>query len=74
MLRISHKQIECIGCDLCCQVAPNYWYMNEDGLAQLHSVVDVKGQFQMADGFEEDLEALKKAEEDCPVNIIKVTG
>ena len=72
MLRIIHKQPECIGCDVCCDVAPNYWFMNDEGLAELHTVLKIKGSLQFGEGFEEDLEALKDAEENCPVNIIRI--
>ena len=45
--------------------------MDEEGLAQLlHS--KQQGVFQIADGFEEDLEELKQAEEGCPVDIIHI--
>ena len=74
MLRIIHKQPECIGCDVCCDVAPNYWFMNEEGLAELHSIQKIKDSLQFGEGFEEDREALKEAEENCPVNIIRIEG
>ena len=72
MLRIIHKQPECIGCDLCCDVAPQYWFMNDDGLAELRTILKVKGNLRFAEGWDEDREALKEAEENCPVNIIRV--
>ncbi len=72
MLRIIHKQPECIGCDVCCDLAPNYWFMNEEGLAELHTILNSKGSLQFGEGFDEDLEALKEAEENCPVNIIRI--
>jgi len=45
--------------------------MDEDGIAQL---LDSKqqGVFQCGEGFEEDLDVLKKSEEGCPVNINNV--
>ena len=72
MLRIIHKKPDCIGCDVCCEVAPNYWFMNEEGLAELHNVLSVKDNMQFGEGWEEDREALKEAEESCPVNIIRI--
>ena len=45
--------------------------MDEDGLAQLlHSTQE--GVFQVAHGFEEDIEDLHRAEEGCPVDIIHI--
>ena len=74
MLRIIHKPLECIGCGLCCEVAPSYWYMNDDGLAELRNVLWVKDNLQFGEGWEEDADALRKAEESCPVNIIRIEG
>ena len=45
--------------------------MDEDGLAQLLESKQ-QGVFQLADGFDEDLEDLKRAEEGCPVDIISI--
>ncbi len=64
--------MECIGCMLCAEVAPNYWSMQEDGLAQLRSVTEVRQNLEWGEGFAEDHDILKEAEEGCPVDIIKV--
>jgi len=71
MIRIRHKVGECVGCRHCADTAPHYFEMDDDGIAQL---IESKkqGVFQYGKGFEEDLEALKKSEEGCPVNIIHV--
>tara|TARA_B110000037_G_scaffold169154_1_gene191712 strand:+ start:330 stop:554 length:225 start_codon:yes stop_codon:yes gene_type:complete len=74
MLSVRHKKIECIGCMVCVEAAPNYWHMDEDGMAQLNQVVSTRGHFEMADGFEEDLKVLKDAESECPVGIIQISG
>ena len=72
-IRIRHKRPECIGCDLCAQVAPQYWYMDEeDGLATLLNVTETRGQFSYADAFDSDLPILEEAARSCPVDIIKV--
>ena len=71
MIKIRHKKPECIGCKLCTDEAPQYFQMDDEGLAQLlHS--SQQGVFQIADGFDEDLEDLKRAEEGCPVDIIHI--
>ena len=71
MIKIRHKKPECIGCKLCADVAPQYFEMDEDGLAQLINGRQ-QGVFQVTDGFDEDLEDLKQAEEGCPVDIIYI--
>lgn len=71
MVKIRHKKPECIGCKLCADVAPQYFQMDEEGLAQLLGSSQ-QGVFQIADGFDEDLEDLIQAEEGCPVDIIHI--
>ena len=71
MIRIRHKKSECIGCKLCADVAPQYFVMDEDGLAQLENSHEV-GVFHTSEGFDEDREDLLQAEEGCPVDIIHI--
>jgi len=71
MIRIRHKVGECVGCRHCADTAPHYFEMDDDGIAQLIGSKQ-QGVFQCGEGFEEDLDALKKSEEGCPVNIIHV--
>ena len=72
MHQIRHKRIECIGCTVCAEIAPDYWFMDEDGMASLISKTKNVKYFEYAEGFGEDLEVLRKAEEACPVTIIKI--
>lgn len=72
MLKIQHKRPECIGCGLCAEQAPNYWTMSSDGLATLLDIKHKHNNFHYADGFEEDRDILVKAEQGCPVQIIKI--
>ena len=74
MLKIQHKRPECIGCGLCVEQAPQYWKMSSDGLATLHSITRKHNDFHYAEGFEEDREILKNAQEGCPVQIIKISN
>jgi len=71
MIRIRQKVSECVGCRHCADTAPHYFQMDDDGIAQLLNAT-TQGVFQIAEGFEEDLQALKESEEGCPVNIIHV--
>ncbi len=72
MFQIRHKRMECIGCDNCVSVAPAYWELQGDGLASLCAVSQREGEVELGVGFEEDLEVLRRAEEDCPVGIIRI--
>lgn len=68
---IRHKAIECIGCCLCEETAPHYFQMDENGMAQLLDGT-AEGVFFRALGLKVDEDALKEAEEGCPVDIIRV--
>lgn len=73
-VRIAHKKPECIGCALCAEVAPTYFQMDEEGEAQLVRVIRRDASFEYGEGFEDDREVLKQAEEGCPVDIIRIDG
>ena len=72
MLTIKHKRSACIGCAFCAEVAPNYWKMDEEGLAQLHQVLNTDEPFEIGQGFEDDRVALTEAAFHCPVSIIRL--
>ena len=71
MITIRHKKSECIGCNLCADIAPQYFEMDEDGMAHLLNSTQ-KGVFQVVGAFEEDFDDLDQCEEGCPVNIIHI--
>lgn len=69
---IIHHRKKCIGCHYCVDVAPDFFYMNEqDGKASLIDSVEKKGIFtvkvlpQLAD-------SVKQAQSVCPMKIIDV--
>lgn len=69
---LRHKPSECIGCDLCADTAPEYFEMNEDGMATLINIEKEHGVFTYTEALTVDLDVLEQAEEGCPVNIITV--
>ena len=71
MVKIRHKKPECVGCRLCADTAPQYFEMDDEGLAQLINSTN-QGVFQIAEGFDEDLADLEQCEEGCPVDIIHI--
>ena len=74
MLKIRHKRPLCIGCDMCVELAPTYFRMEDDGLATLLVVARQEGEFSWAEGFEDDRAVLLEAADECPVDIIEVEG
>lgn len=69
---IRHKVLECIGCCLCEETAPEYFRMDEDGMAQLIGS-EAEGVFNRAVGLKMDRPELEAAAEGCPVDIIRVS-
>ncbi len=70
-MKIRHKKDECIGCALCEQEAPEYFTMDDEGMAILIDSVK-QGAFHQRKGLEYDRASLTRAAEGCPVNIIHV--
>ncbi len=69
---VTHYRSKCISCGACALEAPQTWSMSEgDGYSCLSEAQD-KGQFWVGKINEEDLEDNKRAQQNCPVNIIKV--
>ncbi len=70
--KILHFKKDCISCGACAAIAPDYWEMDEEGMAHL------KGSKPVDSHFERDIEtgearaANQDAADCCPVNIIKV--
>jgi ferredoxin len=72
LIPIAHKRSECIGCGLCVETAPDYWFLNADGEAELHTVIRTQNKFEHTEGYAHDREVLLAAAEGCPVNIIRI--
>ena len=72
MLKIRHKAIECIGCAQCVEIAPDYWELDEDGMARLLNRTGVWREFSLGQGPEVDRRDLVRTGESCPVSIIEV--
>lgn len=69
---IAHKRCECIGCGLCIETAPDYWFMNVDGEAELRQILRHHQGFECGEGFTQDKALHLAAEEGCPVNVIRI--
>jgi ferredoxin len=71
-LVIRHKAIECIGCCLCEETAPQYFRMDDNGMAELIDG-EAEGLFYKVVGLKMDQAELSEAEEGCPVDIIRIS-
>ena len=73
MISITYYRKKCIGCNGCVEADPGRWRVSQkDGKCTLIGGKAKKGVFSARVG-EEELNSLKAASENCPVNIIKYT-
>lgn len=72
MTKILYYRDKCIGCCACVEVAPSFWRISEiDGKSDLMGSQNVKRVFiRLIDIV--NVEEIKKASLNCPVNIIKI--
>ena len=71
MISITYFRSKCIGCNGCVEADPNRWRVSKkDGKSILVGGKEKRGIFNVRVGNEE-LETLKAASDNCPVNIIK---
>ncbi len=70
--KVVHKREGCIGCNSCVTIAPQNWEMDKkSGKSRLINSKK-KRDLYVGEIFDCDVEANKKAEKACPMNIIKV--
>ena len=72
MTKILHYREKCIGCAICVEYAPNQWELSADGKAILKNS-ERKGETDILEIDESEIETNKMAERDCPTRIIKIT-
>lgn len=70
--KIIQYRDNCIGCNSCAENAPGNWEMDPiDGRANLKRATEKDGVF-IAEISELEIEANKKAAQDCPMGIIHI--
>ena len=70
--KIKHFKEECISCGACAAICPDFWEMDEEGLAQLKGGTLVKDHWELVIDTLEDKTANQEAADACPVQIIKI--
>lgn len=68
---IRHKADECVGCNYCAEVIPQYFELDDDGMAILLNG-EQRGVYHHATALAVDLQDLKDAVEGCSTSIIFV--
>ncbi|HLC71064.1 MAG TPA: ferredoxin [Candidatus Nanoarchaeia archaeon] len=69
---LIHLKKDCISCGACAAITPDYWEMDEEGLAHLKGSKAVNAHFELEINTEEARAENQEAANCCPVSIIKV--
>tara|TARA_Y100000310_G_scaffold329855_1_gene400453 strand:- start:1246 stop:1482 length:237 start_codon:yes stop_codon:yes gene_type:complete len=70
--KITHVKKECICCGACAAIVPEFWQMDDDGLAHLKGSKEVDGNWELVVDTESDRASNQEAADVCPVQIIKL--
>ncbi len=70
-IKVLHYRDRCIGCGACVARDPKNWFTDFDGKATLKDS-RLKGNCYQGEIDQQDYEANKKAEMECPTAVIKI--
>ena len=70
--KIIHFKKDCISCGACAAISPDYWEMDDEGLAQLKNSEEKDDHWELDIDTEEARAINQEAADVCPVNIIHV--
>ncbi|PIZ51554.1 ferredoxin [Candidatus Woesearchaeota archaeon CG_4_10_14_0_2_um_filter_33_13] len=69
---ILHYKEDCISCGACAAICPDFWEMDEEGMAHLKESHKVEDHWERQINSEDSRARNQEAAEACPVNIIKL--
>ncbi|MEK6938899.1 MAG: ferredoxin [Nanoarchaeota archaeon] len=69
---ILHYKKDCISCGACAVICPEFWEIDQEGVAQLRKSKEVEDHWELEINSEEDRAKNQEAADACPVQIIKV--
>ena len=70
--KITHLKKDCISCGACAAINPDFWQMDDEGLAHLKGAKQVGDNWELVINTEEDRASNQEAVDVCPVQIIKI--
>ena len=70
--KVIHLKKDCISCGACAAINPEFWQMDDEGLAKLEGGKEVGDHWELEINTEEDRASNQEAVDVCPVQIIKV--
>ncbi len=69
---IIHRKAECISCGACAAICPDFWEMDEEGMAHLKGSQKKDEHWERVIATEEDRAKNQEAADVCPVQIISL--
>jgi ferredoxin len=72
MAKIIHNKNDCISCGACAAICPDYWELDDEGMARLKGSKQVDGKWILEIKTEEAKSINQEAADVCPVGIIKL--
>ena len=70
--KILHYKNNCISCGACAAICPEFYEMDEEGIAQLKGSMQVGDHWERNISSEDDRVRNQEAADVCPVQIIKI--
>jgi ferredoxin len=63
---------ECISCGACAVICPDFWEIDDEGMAHLKNSKKIEDHLELEINSEDDRAINQEAAEACPVQIIKI--
>ncbi len=70
--KVLQYKDECISCGACAAICPEYWEMDDEGVAVLKESVKVDDHWELIITSEDGRAQNQEAADACPVQIIKI--
>jgi ferredoxin len=70
--KILHYKDECISCGACAAICPEFWEMDDEGMAHLKESTKVEDHWERTIDTEDARASNQEAIDACPVAIIKL--
>jgi len=69
---VIHNKKDCISCGACAAIAPEYWLMDDEGMAHLKGSKEAGDHWELDIDTEEARAINQEAADVCPVQIISI--
>ena len=70
--KVILQKSECIGCGACSAICPDFWEIDEEGIAKLKKSVKVEDHFELEIHSEDAKARNQEAADACPAQAIRI--